>query len=318
MEPRIDPAGREARPPAATDAPAGLFARLAAYFLDTTLIGLAESFVGTMMSLALGPLAVANESGPGPQAVTSDPLRVAVLTTLLLVLDSTYFAGSWVRWGSTPAQRLLGMAVVPALAAGRPPAETAYRRWAVLALGPLCVGILGSSGALPLQLVATVDLAWAAVLLVPALLDPRHRGLHDRAAGTLVVRLRGGPDRQPGRHGPCPQVLHRWSRSVDTPRCGTRSWWITALTGRRPGRSVRPARRGHRSRGTRDRIKGDEARGGCDRIKAASTEPAAAIASRPCSFGWFLRAFPCPSRRAESRGSSAGDRPAAGTASGRT
>ena len=193
MGPRIDPADREVRPPAATDAPAGLFGRSAAYFLDTTLIGLAEFLVGAMMTLALGPLAVANESGTGLRAVVSDPLRVAVLTTLFLVIDSTYFAGSWIRWGGTPAQHLLRMAVVPAFAAGRPPAETAYRRWAVLALGPVCVGVLGSSGALPLQLAATIDVAWAAALLAPALLDPRRRALHDRAAGTLVVRLPGRP-----------------------------------------------------------------------------------------------------------------------------
>lgn len=193
MEPRIDPVGRGARPPAATDAPAGLFVRSVAYFLDTTLIGFAEFFVGATMTLALGPLAVENETGTGLQAVASDPLRVALLTTLLLLIDSTYFAGSWTRWGSTPAQRMLRMAVVPAPGAGRPPVDVAYRRWAVLALGPVCVGVLGSSGALPLDLAATIDVAWAAVLLGPALLDPRRRALHDRAAGTLVVGLPGRP-----------------------------------------------------------------------------------------------------------------------------
>jgi uncharacterized RDD family membrane protein YckC len=57
----------------------------------------------------------------------------------------------------------------------------------VMALLPLCAGLLGSSGAVPLEPVAAFDAAWTLGLLVTVAVDGRRRGLHDRVAGSIVV-----------------------------------------------------------------------------------------------------------------------------------
>ena len=68
-----------------------------------------------------------------------------------------------------------------------------------MALLPLCAGLLGSSGALPLMPVAAFDVGWTLGLLVSVVLDSRRRGLHDRAAGPIVVALGAGRPQWPGR-----------------------------------------------------------------------------------------------------------------------
>jgi hypothetical protein len=107
-----------------------------------------------------------------------------------------------VRWGMTPGQRVCGVAVRAASASSPPapdgrrppqpgpdrvPAQVATVRWAVLQVLPICVGSLGSAGALPLGIVAGITLGWSAFLLAQAAADPMRRALHDRVAGTVVV-----------------------------------------------------------------------------------------------------------------------------------
>jgi uncharacterized RDD family membrane protein YckC len=59
-------------------------------------------------------------------------------------------------------------------------------------VGPIAVGSLADSGALDPSVLFVVNGAWYMFLLVSAARDPLRRGLHDRVAGTLVVRTPSG------------------------------------------------------------------------------------------------------------------------------
>ncbi len=155
-----------------------------------------------VLDAVFGPLVATNPAGTGVIVVAIDAPRVALELALTLLTDVAYYAGSWVRWGMTPGQRVCGVAVRPAEAAAGPspggmrppapalarvPAQVATVRWAVLQVLPLCVGSLGSAGALPLGIVAGITVGWSGFLFLSAAADPLRRALHDRIAGTIVV-----------------------------------------------------------------------------------------------------------------------------------
>jgi uncharacterized RDD family membrane protein YckC len=187
-------------PPTAIPEPAPIARRGLAYVADTVLLGLGYSVLTSALDAAFGPFVVVAPDGDRLIPVEVQPLRVAFTLAVLLVIDVGYFAGSWALAGATPFQRLAGIAVRPIQAAGTEPGKTrahlepgdALRRWAVMALLPLCAGLLGSSGALPLAPVAAFDVGWTLGLFLTVVSDRRRRGLHDRAAGSLVVEVGKG------------------------------------------------------------------------------------------------------------------------------
>ncbi len=183
---------------------ASLGRRVVAYVIDGLVLVPAWVFYGVVLDAVFGPLVAADPSGAGIVVVAIDAPRVALELALTLLTDLAYYAGSWVRWGMTPGQRICGVAVraagSAALAApdggrsagpdpGRAgvPAQVATVRWAVLELLPLCVGSLGSAGALPIEVVAAITVGWSGFLFLSAVADPLRRAFHDRVAGTVVV-----------------------------------------------------------------------------------------------------------------------------------
>jgi uncharacterized RDD family membrane protein YckC len=178
---------------------AGLGRRSAAYVLDSLVVGVVYVALAVLFDTVFGPLVEATADGSAIVVVAVNPMRVALELAATLVIDGLYFAGSWSRWGASPAQRVLGLRI--RMAAGAPrgadsgdalPVEAAWRRWAVMAVGPIAVGSLAASGALDRSILFVVNGAWYLVLLVSAARDPLRRGLHDRAAGTLVIPARPG------------------------------------------------------------------------------------------------------------------------------
>jgi uncharacterized RDD family membrane protein YckC len=178
---------------------AALGRRSVAYVLDSLVVGVAYVALGVLFDTIFGPLVEATPDGSAIVVVAVNPVRVALELAATLVIDGLNFAGSWSRWGASPAQRVLGLRI--RMAAGAPrgavsgdvlPTEAAWRRWAVLAVGPIAVGSLAASGALESSVLVMVNGAWYLVLLVSAARDPLRRGLHDRVAGTLVVRAPAG------------------------------------------------------------------------------------------------------------------------------
>ena len=190
-------------PLAAPIAPLGR--RSAAYVVDSLIIGLAYLVLGILFDAIFGPLVAASPDGQALVVVAVNPLRVALELTATLIVDALYFAGSWSRWGATPAQRALRMRVLLEHAAGSAaagsahdasvalPLEAASRRWAVLAVLPIAMGSLAGGGAIDLSVLAFVNGAWFLLLLASTVADPLRRGLHDRVAGTIVVPVQRRP-----------------------------------------------------------------------------------------------------------------------------
>jgi uncharacterized RDD family membrane protein YckC len=182
--------------------------RVAAFLLDGMVLVPVWLAYGVVLDAVFGPLIAPDPEGAGIVVVAVDAPRVALELALTLLTDAAYYAGCWVRWGMTPGQRACGVAVrleqpavLPApvgrhAPGGRRalvadpdpvPAQVATVRWAILQVLPICVGSLGSAGALPLGTVAAITAGWSAFLLLSAAADPMRRALHDRVAGTVVV-----------------------------------------------------------------------------------------------------------------------------------
>lgn len=174
---------------------AALWRRSAAYIVDSLIVGMVYLLVGAVFDALFGPLVETTPDGTALVVVAVEPLRVALELAVTLAIDGFYFAGSWSRWGASPAQRVLRVRVQ--LARGVPqtlpteslPIEAAWRRWAILAVGPIALGSLAASGALDIDVLLVLNGSWFLVLLVSTVVDPLRRGLHDRVAGTVVVSV---------------------------------------------------------------------------------------------------------------------------------
>jgi uncharacterized RDD family membrane protein YckC len=176
--------------------------RVVAFFLDGFVLVPAWILYAVVLDGVFGPLVASDPGGAGVVVVAIDAPRVALELALTLLTDAAYYAGSWVRWGMTPGQRVCRVAVrvadsdaLPAPGGPRPPApardrvsaQVATTRWAVLQVLPICVGSLGTAGALSVGVVGGITVGWSGFLLLSAAADPMRRALHDRAAGTVVV-----------------------------------------------------------------------------------------------------------------------------------
>jgi hypothetical protein len=130
--------------------------RLAAWFID---------FLVLLVPAAVADVLV------GP---SSDVARL-----VLLVLDATYIVGGVAIWGRTIGRVVTRIEVVRRDGIAPPGFGVAFVRWLVPAASyPLTY--FGTAGPL-------LSLAWVVAVYAP-ILGPARHGLHDRAAGTDVVR----------------------------------------------------------------------------------------------------------------------------------
>jgi uncharacterized RDD family membrane protein YckC len=179
--PRSDPA---------TVATARVARRLVAYALDIVAVSLSIIVVAGGLSLVLGPALRLDLANDDPLArVVTTPGRTILDVAVATLLSAAYFAGSWWSMGATIGQRLLGIGVVATAGSARTlEPGAALVRWVVL-IPPL--GIL-SVIATDVPGIAAVTVAagaiWALILLGSTVRRADRRGLHDRAAGTRVLR----------------------------------------------------------------------------------------------------------------------------------
>jgi uncharacterized RDD family membrane protein YckC len=141
--------------------------RFAAYFLDTVLVAIGSVVVSAILFRV-----------PGGQIITE-----------LLVI--AYFAAWWSGGRrATPAQRLLQLQVGNAFDGRALTTDQALRRAAILELDGIVSAVL--SLVLPPGTVASLSLVlgllWAIAIVVSTATSPTRQGLHDRFAGTAVVR----------------------------------------------------------------------------------------------------------------------------------
>jgi uncharacterized RDD family membrane protein YckC len=181
-----------ARDPAA----AAPWQRLAASCLDWLLIVVVATaiFFGPLLHLWRQMQAIATTypdlSAPAAQAainnVASEPASQRALLYWLLAIFGLALGYFWVQhaaWGATIGKRLLGLRVVSAADQSRIGVRAAGIRAVAVIIGPLLFLLLAS----PVNLIGGV--LWLADSALP-LIDLRVQCLHDKVAGTMVVRDR--------------------------------------------------------------------------------------------------------------------------------
>lgn len=97
---------------------------------------------------------------------------------LALAVGATYETVMVARWGRTLGKVALGTWVMDAAYASTPTTKQSALRWFGLHGGGLA--------ALLHPAWAGFGSLWLAVAVLPVMVPPLHRGLHDRAAGTIV------------------------------------------------------------------------------------------------------------------------------------
>jgi uncharacterized RDD family membrane protein YckC len=98
---------------------------------------------------------------------------------------AAYEVGLVARDGQTIGKKLVGTRVVSVASGTTPTLRSAAVRWLAVIAIPLVVEGTG--------LPDPLDLGWTTLVFLPVLKPPLHRGLHDRAAATIVTSVR-----QPG------------------------------------------------------------------------------------------------------------------------
>ena len=182
-----------AQQPPDPPSPAGLTARLTAKIVDTT-ITTAISFVALMwLSLQGLSILVVNETTDS-EAYQAASLFIAVL----LFEAATVVATAWK--GRTPGKKLLGIKVIARSDSLPPTAMQAVVRWGLplIATVPLLdafirdIPDLANNEAPPALSGRAwwlwVALGWWLLVHASALWHRDRRGLHDRAAGTIVIK----------------------------------------------------------------------------------------------------------------------------------
>jgi uncharacterized RDD family membrane protein YckC len=131
-----------------------------------------------------------NISSPAAQAalngITRDPANVATLLHYWLAVFGFALAYYWVLhavWGATVGKRALGMRIVSTADRARIGVRVAGIRAFAFLIGPAMFILLGT----PLSLLGGI--LWAADNGL-SLFDPMTQALHDKLAGTVVIRQR--------------------------------------------------------------------------------------------------------------------------------
>lgn len=150
---------------------AGTAARVVAYAFDGMLLGLVTIGISRILSTTADP------------SLASPALLVGQV--LVLGLEFLYFVGFWTSRGrATPGMRVLRIQVIDARADRALRMGPAAARWLLLS------GAIGLFGILPLPsgIVGIASLLWVVALLGSVLVNPLRQGIHDQAAGSLVVQ----------------------------------------------------------------------------------------------------------------------------------
>jgi uncharacterized RDD family membrane protein YckC len=162
--------------------PAGMVPRTAATVIDAVIVGVAW-FVGIWLFLELLTITGAfdpttfQSSTLGDMTLTSQQYGLAIFAGgILVALRGAYLVYGWTALGRTPGQELAGLAVTDAATGGRLSLRRSAVRWFVSELPG--IGLLLSIGIL----------VWYAAIALTTARSSSRRGLHDVAAGSMIVR----------------------------------------------------------------------------------------------------------------------------------
>lgn len=164
---------------------AGMWRRAGAYLLDGFVLTVLILVIVAIME-AMGLWFSRTPNRARPLGFDYNYPVVLLDTMLGLIVSALYFAGSWRVMRATPGQLAFRLRVC-AVKGGRLTPSQALRRW--LALGVPLIPVILLIPAVWLNNVAVgLGILWAIELAVTAANHRLRRGLHDRYAGSLVVR----------------------------------------------------------------------------------------------------------------------------------
>lgn len=160
--------------------------RLVAFLLDAVLLSALVFVCAAVLSAVVGP-AVEIDLG-AEERVTLDTSLLAVDGFVATAVSALFFLGGWLLFAGTPGQRLLGLRVV-----GRDGRRLrlgqAAVRWLLVGAPPALAGlVMLALGGTADSLVYLAVWVWYLALFVSLARSPMKRGLHDRAAGSVVVK----------------------------------------------------------------------------------------------------------------------------------
>jgi len=184
--------------PAPVPGHAGLFYadvpnRIIAIIIDAILVGIVGFIITAVVYSIIGwPTSVTTVNDPnsilGVRIDTSTNWVSTIIGALLgLALSAGYYIYTWTAMRGTIGQKALGMQVGNAADGATLTMEQAVKRW--LALG----GVFAIAQFLnPLPglgiLIALASFVWVIALLYTTASSPTKQGLHDRYAGSVVVK----------------------------------------------------------------------------------------------------------------------------------
>lgn len=160
--------------------------RAVAFAADALLLSAATFLGAALLSVVAGPAVAVDLNAR--ERVSADQALLLTDVLLAAAISAVYFVAAWRSLGGSPGQRLLGIRLGnrdgSRLGLGR-----ASLRWLLLA-GPFpVVGLAALAvGGLGIVLVDVLALSWYVLLLVSVVRSATKQGLHDRLAGSIVVK----------------------------------------------------------------------------------------------------------------------------------
>ncbi len=168
--------------------------RVLGHLIDVIVVSAAAIVVLGGVAVVIGPATELAGSSRAPLVTVSWP-RALLDSSLVTAVSAAYFVGSWTRRGATVGLGALHLGVRDCRSAARLTSGRAIGRW-VLVGGPIgfLLTLLLEQPVAFLVLILVAG-AWTTILFVSAMTHPLHRGLHDRASRSIVVRVSSSVER---------------------------------------------------------------------------------------------------------------------------
>lgn len=158
---------------------AGAVPRAAAYIVDAIILGILTSIVSI-------PFGSTSFDPADPSTLMAGRAGIAVLLTI--VIDAVYFILFWTTAGrSTPGMKLFKLQVGDAATGNKLEMASGAKRWLAYGTWLNIVAFVPALAAIG----SLVQVAWTLILLFTTASSPTKQGLHDRFAGSAMVRPAG-------------------------------------------------------------------------------------------------------------------------------
>jgi uncharacterized RDD family membrane protein YckC len=178
--------------------PAGLYYadvpnRIIAQVIDAIIVGIVSLIVFAVLASIVGAPTTLT-TVPDPNSILgvrfethTNFVSVLINTLVAAALSAGYYIYTWTAMRGTIGQRLLGMQVGNATDGATITMEQAVRRWLAVGGAFTLAQALNPLPGLGL-LIGLASLVWVIALLVTTAQSPTKQGLHDKFAGTVVVK----------------------------------------------------------------------------------------------------------------------------------